>query len=174
MAFEPRRMENIVRLMVPQALLILLLFLNMASVPLPYAGLVKAHFVLMAVYYWSIYRPGLVPPFLCFALGLAMDVIGGAALGLNALVFILVQWIVRDQRRFLMGQPYIVIWAIFGLVALCATVLQWGLNGLAGGMQWPELLPVIAGTMVSLPLFPLVTLILVLTHRLLPMPPRSL
>ncbi len=174
MEFSFRKAEHAARLLVPQILLIVLLLLNMASLPLPYADSIKTHFVLMAIYYWAIYRPTLIPPSLCFLIGLLMDVMGGFALGLNAMVLVIVQWLVRDQRKFLMGQPYIVIWAVFGLVALCSTLLQWALNGLSNGMQWPEPMPVIAGTMVSLFLFPLVTLVLVMAHRMLPTPSRSI
>ncbi len=163
-----QKAENGLRFLVPQVLLFVLLLLNMASLPLPHAAAIKTHFVLMAVYYWSIYRPGLVPPVLCFIAGIVMDVLGGFALGLNAFILIVVQWLVRDQRRFLMGQPYIVIWAVFGLVAFCATMAQWGLSGLSSDMRWPEPLPIVAGTMVSLFLFPVVTVLLMLTHRILP------
>ena len=170
--FSARKMEDTARLMVPQILLLLLMFLNMASIPLPYAGTVKAHLVLMAVYYWSIYRLTLVPASWCFCIGLAMDVIGGPALGLNALVLVLIQWVVRDQRKFLMGQPYFVIWAAFGLVTLCALLMQWALSGLVG-LQWIPLAPVMGSMMITMLLFPLVGMILLFTHRILPVPPRT-
>jgi rod shape-determining protein MreD len=166
-----RKAENTARLMVPQLLLLLLLLLNVAALPLPYADSIQAHLVLMAVYYWAIYRPTLVPPSLCFAVGLAMDVLGGFPLGLNALVLVMVQWLVRDQRKFLMGQAFIVIWAAFGLVALSVSLVQWGMDGLLT-LQWVPVLPMLAGTMASLLLFPIVTMLLVATHRLLPVPPR--
>ena len=174
MSFElsARKAEHALRLMVPQLLLAVLLLLNMASVPLPYAYSIKAHLVLMAVYYWAIYRPTLVPPSLCFLMALAMDVLSGLPLGLNALVLVLVQWLVRDQRRFMMGQPFIVIWAVFGLVSLSASMMQWALAGLFV-QEWVELAPVLTGTAISLLLFPLVTMLLVLTHRMLPVPPRT-
>jgi rod shape-determining protein MreD len=166
-------MEHTARLLVPHLLLMALLILNMASLPLPYADAVKNHLVLMAVYYWAIYRPTLVPPFYCFLIGLAMDVVGGFPLGLNACVLVILQWLVRDQRKFLMGQPFIVIWAAFGLVALSASLMQWGLIGIRG-WEWTQPLPLMAGTMISLFLFPFVTMLLVAAHRLLPVPPRTL
>lgn len=165
-------MEQTARLMVPQLLLLLFVMLNMASIPLPYAGVIKANLVLMAVYYWAIYRPTLVPASLCFGIGMVMDIIGGFPLGLNAMVLVLVQWIVKDQRKFLMGQPYFVIWAAFGLVTVCASTLQWGLSGMPG-MEWGPLLPVLGGIMISMLLFPFMTMILVFTHKILPVPPRT-
>ena len=167
-----RKAEHTARLMVPQALLFLFLLLSVASLPLPHANEVKNQLVLMAIFYWAIYRPTLVPPFFCFFLGLAMDVLGGFPLGLNACILVLLQWLVRDQRKSLVGQPFFVIWAVFGLVALSAALMQWGLIGLQN-MSWAKPMPVVAGTVISLFLFPFITMLLVFTHRLLPVPPRT-
>ena len=166
-----RKAEQTARLLVPQGVLLGLLMLNMASLPLPYANGVKNHLVLMAVYYWAIYRPTLVPPVFCFLLGLAMDVLAGFPLGVNACVLVTVQWLVRDQRKFLIAQPYIVIWAVFGLVAAMATLLEWVLMGLRD-WDWQDPLPPLTGTIISLFLFPVVTLLLAATHRILPDPVR--
>lgn len=157
--------------MVPQALLFVLLLLNIASLPLPNADAVKAHLVLMAVYYWAIYRPTLIPPAFCFAIGLVIDLVAHLPMGLNAVVLLLVQWLVRDQRRFLMGQPYVVIWAVYGLVALSASMLQWVLYGVFN-MHWAPVMPILSGALISLLLFPFVTMLLVFTHRLLPVESR--
>lgn len=167
-----RKTEQAARLLVPQGVLLLLLMLNMASLPVPYANGVKNQLVLMAVYYWAIYRPTLVPPLFCFLLGLTMDVLSGFPLGLNACVLVVIQWLVRDQRKFLIAQPYIVIWAVFGLVAFGAALMQWGLIGLRH-LDWVDPLPILAGTMISLFLFPVITLLLAATHRFLPDPQRS-
>ncbi len=169
-----RQLDYMARLIIPQILLAGLLCLSFVSVPLPAMGAVKPHLVLMAVYYWSIYRPTIVPPYLCFTLGLITDVIGSTPLGLNALILIVVRWIVSDQRRFLMGQPYISIWAVFVLVATVESFVQWVLLGLASGLHWVPLLPVAASALVSFFLFPFITLLLVFTHRLLPVASRAI
>lgn len=154
------------RLMVPQVLLFVLFLINLMSLPLPYVGGIKPMLVMMAVYYWAINRPTLVPPGLCFGMGLLMDILTGMPPGLNAFIFVAVQWLVRDQRRFLMGQPFITVWALFGLICVGAAGLQWILFGLVQG--WAPLMPIAAGVAFSLFLFPFVTLLLVGSHRLLP------
>ncbi len=98
-----RKIQSTARLAIPLILLGLMILLGLLSLPVPYAGSARPALVLMAVYYWAIYRPTLVPPFLCFAAGLLTDILSGMPLGLNALVLVIVQWIVRSQRRFLMG-----------------------------------------------------------------------
>ncbi len=168
-----KKLESMARLLVPQLLFLFLFLLSLTFLPLPYVGTVKPFFVLMAVYYWAIYRPTLVPPFLCFATGLLMDVLSGMPIGLNALALVVAQWIVRDQRRFLMGQPYIVIWAVFGFVAFIYAVMQWVLFGFFH-MQWLSFTPVLAAIFLSLFLFPFVTLLLVFTHKFLPVASRAI
>jgi len=170
-----KKIEIVARLSVPQILLIFLLLLSYISLPLPlpYVGMVRPYLVLMGIYYWSVYRPTLVPPVLCFGLGIIMDILSGGFLGLNALVLVAVQWIVRGQRRFLMGQPYTTSWAVFALILIASALAQWGLYGLAH-LQWPPLLPVAGSVILSFFLFPFVTLLFVMTHRILPVASRML
>lgn len=165
--------EKAMRLAVPQILLVLLLLLSFVSLPLPYLGAARPCLVLIAVYYWSIYRPTLVPPVLCFAMGIVMDVLSGGPMGLNALILVAVQWIVRGQRRFLMGQSYPTIWAVFAVILVFSALAQWGLYGLAH-MQWPVLVPVAGSVILSLLMFPFITLLFVIIHRILPVASRTL
>lgn len=167
-----RAVNNGARLLWPQVLLCALFALNMTAFPVPYAGAVRVSFVLMAVYYWAIYRPTLVPSSLCFFTGLLMDVLSGMPPGLNAVVILLVQRVVKSQRRFLMGQPYIAIWAMFGLVAVAAAAMQWLLFGFSG-WRWTGGMPAAAGAAASLLLFPAATLALIAVHRRLPVAPRG-
>lgn len=164
-------LKSLLRFTVPQLLLLLLMLLNLMALPVPYAGSVKPMLVLMAVYYWAIYRPNLMPPWLCFAVGLVMDILTYMPPGLHAFLLVAVQWLVRDQRRFLMGQPYITIWAMFGLVLSATALTEWALFGLLN--DWPPLLPVVATVLLSLFLFPFVSLLLTFTHKMLPTPPRT-
>lgn len=159
--------ENALRLMVPMLLFVVLFFLSVTALPVPGLGAVKPALMLMAVYYWSIYRPTLTPPFLCFAIGLLLDFMTGLPLGVNAIMLTLVQWIVRDQRKFLMGQAYFTIWAVFALVATLALLMQWGMYGVVN-MVWSPLAPVMFSLLSTILLFPVVTLLLIGVHRILP------
>ncbi|HTK83915.1 MAG TPA: rod shape-determining protein MreD [Patescibacteria group bacterium] len=167
MAFRQLNPQTMARLALPQFLLAGLVLLSVLSLPLPYAGSVRPCLVLMAVYYWAIFRPTLVPPFLCFLAGLLMDILSGMPLGVNALVLVAVQWVVRGQRRFLMAQPYKVLWAVFGLVVVLASALTWLLFGIMQ-RSWAPLPPLAGTAAASFLLFPLVSWILIFVHRTLP------
>lgn len=168
-----RKFENALRLSVPHILMLVFLFAGFIAVPGPHASVIKPSFILMTVYYWSIYRPTLVPPVLCFFLGLTMDILSGAPLGLNALTLVVVQWVVSDQRRFLMGQLYITLWGVFGFIAALSFLLQWGLYGLTSQV-WPSLMPLGIVLAANMLIFPFVSMILFLAHRVLPVASRAL
>lgn len=168
-----KKIENSLRLSVPLLLFGFLILFSFVSLPVPHIGAIRPYLALMAVYYWSVYRPRLVPPGFCFAAGLLMDILSGGPLGINALILVAVQWVVRGQRRFLMGQSYTTIWAVFAVILVLAALTQWGLYGLAH-MAWPPLLPVAVSVALSLFLFPFVSYLFVLTHRILPVASRPL
>lgn len=166
-SFSRRGLETVFRLIIVYAFLGVLFLLNLTALPVPHAGLIKPHLVLMAVYYWAIFRPTLIPTWLCFVVGILLDILSGMPPGLQAFILVIVQSLVRDQRKFLMAQLYISVWAIFGVVVAMAAAIQWSLFGLANDMQWPAIMPAAASVLVTFCLFPMVSMALIMTHRML-------
>lgn len=164
------RAEAGIRYVAPYSLMAVLLVLNCVSFTFPVAGAVKSPLVLMAIYYWAIYRPTLIPAWLVFAAGIAMDLVSGIpAVGSTALVFVIVHWIVGDQRRYLMGQSFLMTWIGFVIVSGAAALAQWGIFGLVNG-GWPPIRPLGFSILLGVALFPLVSMLLHLTHKILPEP----
>ncbi len=164
--------ENSLRLFAPSALMGALLILSVTALPLPHADTIKPAWLLMVVYYWSIYRPTIMPPWLCFASGLLLDLISGLPIGVHAAIFTLAQMIVRNQRRFLMGQAYITIWGVFALVATLCLFIQWTLYGMVSE-GFTSIAPVMMTIAATVFLFPVVTLLLIAVHRILPAVPKT-
>ncbi|MEQ8164790.1 MAG: rod shape-determining protein MreD, partial [Alphaproteobacteria bacterium] len=98
-----QRLDIASRNLLPMMLTLLLVVLSMVPVPIDGYGPIAPMFALMGVYYWAIHRPDLLPLVAVFTIGLLQDVLGGVALGLNSLIFLLVYWIVLHQRRFFLG-----------------------------------------------------------------------
>ncbi|MCC6597610.1 MAG: rod shape-determining protein MreD [Alphaproteobacteria bacterium] len=119
------RFEFVWRAAMPYGLMTLLFILNVISVPYPLSILFKAPFFLMAVYYWSIYRPALVPPWMVFLSGLLLDLLSGLPLGLNALLFVLCRWAAVDQRRYLTSQNFFIVWIGFAFLNVAYVLAQW-------------------------------------------------
>jgi rod shape-determining protein MreD len=156
------------RMALVQAVTIILLILGTLSFAIPYLSEIRPYFVMMAIFYWSIYRPSVVSPILVFMLGLALDILTQAPIGLNALIFVVLQWVVSHQRVFLMGQPYVMIWIGFGFTAaLCASIQFLVYLILSGGAPLPTD-TLVASTVLTFVLFPPVSLIFIFLHRLLP------
>lgn len=161
------------RKVLPYSLMALLLILNSVSVPLAVAVDLKPPFFLMGLYYWAIYRPTLIPPWMAFSTGILADLVGGLPLGLNAVVFVLVDWLVTDQRRFLMGQSFIMVWVGYFFVSVFALHLQWLIFGLVN-LSWLPVRPLWFSLLLGMALFPLVCVTLHWTHKILPSPVGSL
>ncbi len=159
-----------VRLALAQLVTFVLLMLNVSSLSLPHAGDLKPFFLLMVVYYWSIYRPTVMPIAYTFVLGILIDLLSDMPVGVSALILIIVQIIVLKSRLFLMGQPFIMVWLGFAIVSFAYALLSWFLLTLINFVIFPKetfVQVLIAGLLTAL-IFPLVTLVLQAVHRILP------
>lgn len=155
------------RMVVPVMLVGLLFVLNIISFSYGPLGVIRAPFFLMALYYWSVFRPSLMPVWFVFLAGILLDLLSGLPVGLNASVFLIARWVVADQRKFLMAQPFMGFWMFFALVAAAAALLQWGLFGLVN-WGWTAIKPVALSVALGVTLFPFVSTFIHWTHRLLP------
>lgn len=125
---KPGVMQHVdmgLRAITPVLLAFLLLVLS--RLPFGIEGLESAMplVTLIAAYFWTIYRPNLMPSIALFILGLLQDLVTGGPLGLMALVLLLVHWLVDAQRRVFLGKSFVVGWWGFGLVALGAEGAIW-------------------------------------------------
>ncbi|MGQ0526475.1 MAG: rod shape-determining protein MreD [Alphaproteobacteria bacterium] len=166
------RIEAVARFAVPYAILALLVVFNAISLPYPFTGAIKPPLFLIALYYWCVYRPALMPVWFVFAAGILLDFLGGLPLGLNALVFVIARWVILDQRRFLMSQSYIVIWLGFCVLVLVTHLTQWVIFGVANS-AWPPLQPLMFSVGLGSMLFPLISLFLHLSLKVLPKPKQE-
>jgi rod shape-determining protein MreD len=126
-------MDQGVRHLVPVGLTLFLILLDAVPMHLPEFAMVVPLLPLIGVYYWSIYRPDLMPPAMAFGLGLVNDAIAGTPLGVSPLIYLLAQGMTASQRRFFHGKPFRIAWWGFGLVGTGAFLLQWVLVSLLVG-----------------------------------------
>lgn len=155
-------------------MLVLFVLLVLSAFPFEFLhlGEIRPMFMLMAVYYWTLVRPALLPPVVVFLLGLGLDLLAAWPLGLNALTLVAVQWVVQRQRKFLLGQSFLVLWAIFFLMALGTGILQWILFSLFN-LELVVAKPVLISIILSTLLFPLMALPLAMVHKALAENPSS-
>ena len=118
-------MDHFARGLLP--LLTALICVVLSAVPsrLPMFALVAPALTLIAVYYWSIYRPDLLRGFFILAIGLFQDLLIGSAPGVTSFILLLSYLVVVSQRRFFHGKSFGVVWWGFMLIAFGAAVLTW-------------------------------------------------
>ena len=158
------------RLLLAQGVILLFLLLSIVSFSMPHAGDFKPFFLLMAVYYWAIYRPTVMPVAYTFVLGLILDLLAELPIGLSALILVGLQTIVQRSRLFLMGQPYVMVWLGFGIMAVAYTISFWLLMSLSEFSFAPlkAFGQMLMAALLSIMLFPLASLLLQAVHRILP------
>jgi rod shape-determining protein MreD len=162
------RAEASARLIAPYSLMAVLFIFNTVSFSFPLTGSITAPLLLMAIYYWAIYRPTLIPAWIAFAAGLLVDLISGIdTVGISALVFVIVRWVMTDQRRYFMGQSFLMIWIGFTIVEITALFVEWAVYGILGS-GWLPLRPLYFSALMGVAVFPIVSMLLHMTHRILP------
>jgi len=123
----PRADRGLARLL-PIATTIIAAVIAIMPMRIPgYAALTPA-FALMAVYHWTIYRPGLLPAGGLFVIGFAEDLLTGGPVGVNALLLLLARAAVLRQRRHFINRGFPFVWSGFTLLAMAAMLGLWTLH----------------------------------------------
>lgn len=160
-----QRLDRNARKLLPSVTTLLLGILVIVPLGIPQWGALAPPFMLAAVYYWALARPGLLPPSAAFVLGLLQDLLTGAPLGSGALILVLVQWILRSQQRFLGNRPFLLLWLGFAPVAFGAAIVEWTVYALFT-FSAPPPLEALVRAILGFILFPVVAgLVLIPIHR---------
>ncbi len=85
--------DSVARHLIPLLLAIGFVVLGTLPYQIPLLGPVFPAMTLVVVYFWSIYRPELLPAAAVFLVGFFQDVLSGAPLGLSSFVLLLVHWV---------------------------------------------------------------------------------
>lgn len=131
--------------------------------------LIRPSLTLMCIFYCGIFRPNLLPFGLLFLMGFTYDAISGTYLGLHALIWMGAFWAIRAQRRFLLGQPFMMLWLVYAVNAAVAGLLS-GRLGVGTIIAFDSgTLSLVGAFLVSLFFFPPVMLVLHMLHRQMPL-----
>ncbi len=119
------RVETALRGLVPVTLTTMLVVLSSLPLGVPMLGSVMPLLPLMAVYYWAVHRPDLMPYAASALIGLFQDILSGMPLGMSALIYVSVHAVVVNQGRFFHGKSFVVIWFGFAVLAVGGAFLGW-------------------------------------------------
>lgn len=117
--------DTAARTLTPTLLLVALVFVGQLPFSPSGDASMTPYFALMAVFYWGLQRPDLLPAAAVFVTGLLQDALEMVPFGVNAFVLIAVYWLVISQRRHFRGRAFPVVWLGFAIAAFMATVLRW-------------------------------------------------
>jgi rod shape-determining protein MreD len=118
------------RRILPFGLTMIVLLFGLTPTHVPGLAQITPMYALIAVYFWSIYRPDLLGYGSGFAIGVLEDLLTGSPLGVGALTLLLTQWVVFNQQKLLHAKSFAVTWFTFVLVAFGAAFLKWLCIGL--------------------------------------------
>jgi rod shape-determining protein MreD len=129
-----QRLDALARSLAPFSLAFLLVLAGAVPLRLPHLAEIGPSFALLAVYYWAVHRPSLLPAGAVFLLGLMSDLLGAAPLGVGTAVLLGVYAVTVTQRRFLVGQSFMGVWTGFMIVCAGAFFVTWALSSLMAGV----------------------------------------
>ena len=124
------RLDSTARGLSPFAFTVLLVMIGMIPVGARNFAPIMPALGLIAVYFWLVYRPDLMPAWVVFLVGLIQDLLGGGALGVGVFVLLVVYATMAGQRRNIAQRSFVLVWLVFLPVAAGAFILTWMFNSL--------------------------------------------
>lgn len=159
-----RQLSRRLRGLVPPISSLGLVVIGAVPLGLPHFAQISPALALMAVFYWSIFRADLMSMLWAFAIGLAVDLLTGGPLGMQAVILLAAHALAVSQRRIFLASSFVVNWWGFGIIVLGAGLVSWLLACLLHGTLH-DLLPVLAQMLLAVGLYPMVYWVLNLLER---------
>jgi rod shape-determining protein MreD len=154
-----RKLDTLARQLMPCAMTLAMLIAGVVPLHIPAFESVAPAMPLIAVFYWSLHRPDLMPAWAAFVLGLLQDIFAGLPLGVSACALIAVHAAVNTQRRFFVGKSFGVVWLGFTVVASAAVALSWVLTCVScGALLAPE--AALFQSLITIGVFPILSRVL--------------
>ena len=159
-----RRLDATSRAAFPVGCTCLLVLALSAPLALPAQAQLQPASALACVFFWSLYRPGSMPPLAVFGLGLLCDLLGLAPVGTTMLALLVAHGLAVRWRRVLARLDFALVWLVFVCVAAGAAALEWALTSL---LTWTLLnpQPAVFEAMVSAGLYPAFATLFARAHR---------
>ena len=125
-----RRLDVTARISFPTVMTVGLLLLLAAPLGLPGQAQWQHAVALCCAFFWSLFRPGSMPPLAVFVIGLLADLLAYAPLGVSVLIWLIAHGVAMRWRRGLTRLGFVLVWFAFIGVALAASAMEWGMTSL--------------------------------------------
>ena len=94
-----QRLDLFARVLTPSLIACALVILSVLPLHIPSYSSVVPSLALMAVFYWSLHRPDLLPAVAVFLVGILYDILTGGPMGVQAFILLVVYWVTGSQRQ---------------------------------------------------------------------------
>ena len=128
-----QRLDLVGRMLTPSLIVVALVIISVLPLHIPGYSPVIPSLVLMAVYYWVLHRPDLLPAVAVFFIGILHDILTGGPLGVQASILLVAYWVTGSQRGLFLEKSFLVVWWGFMMIAAGAAIMQWILMSLIFG-----------------------------------------
>ena len=162
-----QRLDLFARMLTPSLIAGALVILGVLPLHIPSYSSVVPSLALMAVFYWSLHRPDLLPAVAVFLVGILYDILTGGPMGVQAFILLGAYWVTSSQRQLFLGKSFLVVWWGFMMIAATAAIVQWVLMSLIFGTLIVPL-PAVFSFLQTVALYPLFAWIFVRVQRSLP------
>ncbi len=114
----------------PASTTAILLLVAATPLGLPGQAELQQGVALACVFFWSLYRPASMPPIAVFGLGLLVDLLSFAPIGVGVLTLLVAHGVALTWRREMVRRGFAVVWLCFLGVAVATSALGWALTAL--------------------------------------------
>jgi len=159
-----RRLDGTARRSLPTALTMLLLLVTAAPFRLPGQAELQNAAALSCVFFWSVWRPGSMPPPAVFLIGLLADLLDFAPPGVGVISLLVAHGVAVRWRRELTRQGFLLVWLAFVAVASGLAGLQWLLTSALTFRLLPAG-PALFQAVLAAGLYPMLAVLLARAHR---------
>lgn len=120
-----QRLDRLAMRLLPSALTAFVAILLTTPSAIPGSSALVPSLTMSSIFFWSVWRPVSMSVPVVFCLGLLLDLLGFAPLGVEAFVFLLLHGVAVHTRFGLMQLNFLVLWVVFSLLASGACWLTW-------------------------------------------------
>ncbi len=145
------------RLAAPALVSLLLLLISIAPWR-PFDAPLGGSLVAASIFYWTIYQPESMTPWMAALIGLAGDLLGLSPFGHSMLVALVVCGSAQFWRQQLADASFFLVWLAFAATSVVMFFFAWALAALILE-QWPDPWPIALQSVVNVALYPILTLL---------------
>jgi rod shape-determining protein MreD len=114
------QIKKILKNSFPALSVILFTFFNLfiAKNFVDFGSLIALH----AIFFWLIFSPKFLPPFIILILGFLQDIIYLTPLGSTSLIFLIAIFLTQNYKKFFLNPSFVEVWLSFSFIFILSTI----------------------------------------------------